>query len=44
MMTLRRDREVQDKEKKERYKYLDDVIYQNPVKEEYYGQWGQGCR
>lgn len=44
LMTLRREREVQDKEKKNRYQYLDDVVYQNPVKEEYYGQWGQGSR
>jgi len=44
MMTLRLEREVQDKEKKGRYQYLDDVVYKNPVSEGYYDQWGQGCR
>lgn len=43
-VTVRQDRQTQAQEKTLRYGYLDKVVYQNPVKEEYFQQFGQGCR
>lgn len=42
--TLQREQQVQAREKSLRYDYLDTVVYTNPVKESYFGQFGQGSR
>lgn len=44
LQTLKRERQVQKKETKQKYEYLDNVVYQNPVKESYFQQWQQGSR